>query len=69
MRAKKCFRSTLPRLCQEILNVIDMNVRKEKKWNFEHFANRKSTYGALEDLQRGTISIRKSLFVLQFLRK
>lgn len=29
MRAK-FFRSTLPRLCQEILNVIDMNVRKEK---------------------------------------
>lgn len=27
---QKIFRFTLPRLCQEILNVIDMNVRKEK---------------------------------------
>lgn len=44
-------------------------LERKKKWNFEHFANRKSTYGALEDLQRGTISIRKSLFVLQFVRK
>lgn len=56
MRAKNAFRFTLPRLCQEISNVIDMNVRKEKNGILNILQNNKSTYWALEDLQRGTIS-------------
>jgi hypothetical protein len=63
MRAKNfALRYTLPRLCHEISNVIDMNVRKEKNGILNDIL-RIINLHTLKVLQRGTISIRKMLFV------